>query len=500
MDKKFNYYSLVTKEEKRMHRVIFLFLAFIMLYLVLYIYFAINNIQSNEIVNLIVVIILDPIAIFLAYRIGDIIHNYGFKLKRGPEIVLISFASLVINLFTFIVWHNSFASLFCSYILIVCICCIVNERHLSPSSLIIDIKSTRNAYKDFNGVITYNLNEGKPLKLKLVNTSRKTYKYKCLGIYKWNDITKIRKKIVSDAKPVLHINISKSSENRLEIDEFQILKPGDSILVKIESEDSKELLNKVMGTLGYINQYHIVFEYMVETEKNESQKHSKHSRHLVESILFEDIPQKEEDSGENTNIFNKYSWLIQKIISPLLLSAAISFWITAIYVTFHRWIEFKLDDFADLQVLFNFKDNLNMGLAKLFIIFGFIFMYVSLVITYVKNLIQSENWNKREEFYQKFLIEILEGALLLIPLLTLGSYDFSLQYDNCGYITLNFDIIFSFFLIMVWINFNIIKFITTIYSWLKGEFVENNEKKEFPKTNLLITVISLIVGWILGRK
>ena len=89
MDKKFNYYSLVTKEEKRMHRVIFLFLAFIMLYLVLYIYFAINNIQSNEIVNLIVVIILDPIAIFLAYRIGDIIHNYGFKLKRGQEIVLI---------------------------------------------------------------------------------------------------------------------------------------------------------------------------------------------------------------------------------------------------------------------------------------------------------------------------------------------------------------------------------------------------------------------------
>lgn len=60
-----------------------------------------------------------------------------------------------------------------------------------------------------------------------------------------------------------------------------------------------------------------------------------------------------------------------------------------------------------------------------------------------------------EQLFHSYIIKIIEGAILIVPLLLLKNYE--IKYNTDGYMVLSNTLIIIFFVSVLWLIFNVIK-------------------------------------------
>ena len=148
---------------------------------------------------------------------------------------------------------------------------------------------------------------------------------------------------------------------------------------------------------------------------------------------------------------------------------------------FYKYIRFLVNSSALIKLAQKFGDVKYKDALTNKIIIGFLIVYL-VIIFWIFTL---PFWTKKfDEFVKKIGVVItlfLDFAACIIILLL---------HEGRG---LNDR--FSFFCLIVWINFNIIEVIILIYKWM----LEDKNTGEIPRTQLIMTIIFGILSFIVGK-
>lgn len=473
--------------------IFFIGYAVILLYLVLCLWLLIGiKFLNNQLLTICFEFIVIGISLFLNYLVSSIIYYFDYQLQRYKKICKITIFNLLVIVIVTLWAYNlqlssllrSLCSLLVSYIM--CTIFAVYETWKTElAKVIIEVKSNDNVYRDSKGqVCAVKTAEKDSFSFQI--RSEKDYNYEFCGLAEWNNVNKILKKVKKNG----------SIHSTDETDKHFISNDKKTYSIKIS-----DFLNKYRTFLGINNQFFIVVKYKNKGKKRE--------HYLYESIL---LLEKQNSKLAKSKDISDYSWEIRELISPFLMSAGLSAWATAIFIVFHRWFEFQLLRVETLQRCLDFRDINQTSLGFNFIIGGFISIYISFFLNYIVKMVRLQNIEDdnedhkvkndkiRERLFHNCIIKIIEMTILVIPLLLFKNYE--IQYDTNGYIKLSYTLILIFFVSVLWLCFNIIKGVTILFRWILPEYFpkKDAEKNEYPKTNLLINIFSLIVGWMLGKK
>ena len=114
---------------------------------------------------------------------------------------------------------------------------------------------------------------------------------------------------------------------------------------------------------------------------------------------------------------------------------------------------------------------------------------------YVLQMVNLKDGITREQKYHNYVLKVIEGALLILPVLLLQ--DQSLSYDSNGYLQLNSNLILSVWIIVAWMFFNIIKGISLLKRWIMKD---KDSGEKYPRTYLLLAIITFLVGLLFRGK
>lgn len=338
-------------------------------------------------------------------------------------------------------------------------------------SLIIKVNGPKNMYINSVGQICVSneLDKNSVFKFQVNQIKEGNYEYRYLGFIPWRKLKKIK------------------HQNQKNVP-FKLLKEkGKTYCIKI-----RNFINKYKSPLGLTeNVFFIVFEYKEDKTKK--------TNYLVESILLINESSEQKSSSiqgeEDSSYIIWNNWLLSQMIIPFVYLAGLSFFITAIYLTFHNWLEFKLLQLPELQICLDLKDSSESNTVYRFIIIGFICIYAGLLLRYVLQMISLKDGLTREQEYHNCILKFIEGVLLVLPVLLLQGQPLTFASD--GYLQLNSNLILSIWIIVVWLLFNIIKGVSLLKRWI---IKDKDSGEKYPRTYLLLAIITFLVGLLFRGK
>lgn len=469
--------------------IVFFIASFLMFYVTLCIWLLLCSIfkqiyQLGIVVSLLEIIIIG-ISMFASNTLSNIFYNFNSQLLEqrmniffsSVFIGIIIIVNIILYKFNIIIPNSdlsadlSLKSLLISYILITCFSITgiwLTQLSIFLPPMVIDIKNQKNMYINSTGqiCITNGLSENNEFEFQVNQIKEGEYKYKYCGVIPWRDRKEFKHGKIEKFQSTILKNLDISSElYPIKIDDF---------------------INKFKSPLGLIeNEFYIVIEYRRNTEKN--------SHYVLENVLLLDKHTKESNSQKDTNDII-HSWTLQEILVPFLFSAGFSSFVVALYVIFHKWYEFKILQQVELQICWDLKDTSEINIAYAFVLIGFACIYASILLKYILRMIVLKDSMMREVEYHNYVIKIIEGALLILPVLLLR--DQPLDFDYSGYLKLNFNLILCFWILVTWLFFNIIKGISILKKWIMKD---KESKGKFPRTYLLLSVISFLLGMLFKK-
>lgn len=434
--------------------------------------------------------IMFSISLWFSYTISDTLYYFDPQLLEKNKVICVTLFSVLIiwiapvclSLMKIDRSEFAFYSIMISYFLVIIVNIIAIWLNFLPP-LIIALEEQENVYTDSTGQLCVKKDsKSNSFQFKVKQIKKGNYDYKFYGLIPWKDRRKIQFRY--------NINeLFKTMEDQKGIDDaFVSLTQSNSNKYTINIDD---FINKFKSFLGVNNLFCIVIGYKNEDEKKE--------RYLLESVLLIDKTiDKNEDTDENQDIIEKQTennWVLREILIPFIYSAGLSFLVTALYVIFHKYIEFRLLQLVNFQICLDLKDEGQLRRAYICIVLGFICIYVSLLIKYVIQLSDLKDDFSREQEYHRYILKILEGALLILPVLLLK--DQGLSVDSSGYIELNISLIVSLWILISWFFFNLVKGIALLKNWI---IKDKDSDEKYPRTYLLLAIITFLFGWLWGKK
>ena len=434
--------------------------------------------------------IMFSISLWFSYTISDTLYYFDPQLLEKNKVICVTLFSVLI-IWIAPVWLSlmkidrsefAFYSIMISYFLVIIVNIIAIWLNFLPP-LIIALEEQENVYTDSTGQLCVKKDsKSNSFQFKVKQIKKGNYDYKFYGLIPWKDRRKIQFRY--------NINeLFKTMEDQKGIDDaFVSLTQSNSNKYTINIDD---FINKFKSFLGVNNLFCIVIGYKNEDEKKE--------RYLLESVLLIDkTVDKNEGTDENQDIIEQQTennWVLREILIPFIYSAGLSFLVTALYVVFHKYIEFRLLQLVNFQICLDLKDEDQLRRAYICLVLGFICIYVSLLIKYVIQLLNLKDSFSREQEYHRYILKILEGALLILPVLLLKEQ--GLSVDSSGYLKLNISLIVSLWILISWFFFNLVKGIALLRNWI---LKDKDSDEKYPRTYLLLAIITFLFGWLWGKK
>lgn len=476
--------------------VAFVIFFFLMLYVTLCIWLVLckylHKIYYSEKGIALFEIFMIEISTWASYTISDMLYCFNFQLNKKHLSAWIGGISIIIILITNVSLYSkkdlissvgyfdvSIDSILISCCLILCLNVVIiwlTRTKIFFPPLIINIKNQKNMYINSTGqiCISNKLGKNSTFKLQIEQIKNGDYEYKYLGFIPQRVLrrTKCKKeKIYEQAKDQKDTS-------------FQLLKEiGHPYYIRIN-----DFIKSYKSPLGLTeNMFSVVIEYK-ETEKKEIHC-------LIENVLLIDELSERENKDYIQDSEETNNWVLSQLIIPFIYSAGLSFFITAIYLTFHKWFEFKLLQLPELQICLDLKDKSESNSVYVCIIIGFLCIYASLIMKYILQMVNLKDGITREQKYHNYVLKVIEGALLILPVLLLQ--DQSLSYDSNGYLQLNSNLILSVWIIVAWMFFNIIKGISLLKRWIMKD---KDSGEKYPRTYLLLAIITFLVGLLFRGK
>ena len=72
-----------------------------------------------------------------------------------------------------------------------------------------------------------------------------------------------------------------------------------------------------------------------------------------------------------------------------------------------------------------------------------------------------------------------------------------LSVDSSGYLKLNISLIVSLWILISWFFFNLVKGIALLRNWI---LKDKDSDEKYPRTYLLLAIITFLFGWLWGKK
>lgn len=435
--------------------------------------------------NYIFTVIFDLIVIlasmFISDEISDIAYALDLQIQKTRRFIIMAIISVfTVICFIWEIYRQNFSSFEASLLVTVVSYILIDIFNIISMwicflpPVVIDIKNQENVYLDSTGQICIEKDKkNNNFSFSIQRLKDDKYEFDFVGLFEWSQVRKWNRKIKDYDLP--------SHTFQKDFGEI-ITKPID------------DYLNKKQTFLGISNQYCIVVDYFNEKD---GKKHR-----LIESVLFlNSTPQEDSDHLNRKKVgFNKkkitisdYNWIIQDILTPAFLSVGFSLFVTAMYLITNKWLDSKLFCKSNLQYFKNIIDVDQLNAGYWYVVAGFVFIYFAFLLRYILQMNKIKDKIFREKKFHEYVVIILDGSLLILPLLTVNIS----EIWRLGFSFYTTSIIF---IIGVWLFFNLIKLITIIYKWIVPEFSDKGDEEKFPRSNFLLNIISLIVGWFLGRR
>lgn len=182
----------------------------------------------------------------------------------------------------------------------------------------------------------------------------------------------------------------------------------------------------------------------------------------------------------NLDCINKYPIFFNMIAIPVLLANGLGAIVYGLCLYFHKYIRFLVNSSALIKLAQKFGDVKYKDALTNKIIIGFLIVYLVMIFW----IFTLPFWTKKfDEFVKKIGIVItlfLDFAACIIILLL---HEGRVLNDR-----------FSFFCLIVWINFNIIEVIILIYKLIV--FFDNNDKKDKKEKSIENEIANELSKWL----
>lgn len=427
--------------------------------------------------------IMISVSLWFSYTMSDTLYYFNLQLLEKNKVICVTLFSVLSVLITPVLLslmkinrsELAFYSIMISYFLVIIVNMISIWLNFLPP-LIIDLKKQKNVYTNSTGQLCVEKDSKfNSFQFKVKQIKKGNYDYRFYGLIPWKDRRKIHFRH--------NVNeLFKTMEDQKGIDDaFVPLTQNNKYTINIDN-----FINKFKSFLGVNNLFCIVIGY-----KNKDDEKAK-ERYLLESVLLIDkTVDKNEDTDENQDIIEQQTennWVLREILIPFIYSAGLSFLVTALYVVFHKYIEFRLLQLVNVQICLDLKDEDQLRRAYICLVLGFICIYVSLLIKYVIQLLNLKDSFSREQEYHRYILKILEGALLILPVLLLKEQ--GLSVDSSGYLKLNISLIVSLWILISWFFFNLVKGIALLRNWI---LKDKDSDEKYPRTYLLLAIVTFLL-------
>lgn len=397
------------------------------------------------------------------------IETYKTKLKRSLAIIILVSLILLINSYFFS--HSEFLfSLFILYLVMLGFGII--DLLFIHSPFQIEIKQPENGriYQANNGQIHIDT-EDQIIKFKIVGKKKKNIICQYCGISNFNNVKKFLWK--SNDKNLL---FPRKNFNKLNRGQFKI--------------DIKKLRRVLENSKVSGNEFFIICHLKYDSKFFNIKKEVD----ITMDLILDPVKNSKEDI-KNKNLRNIFNINKQIFYRILFFSLGLSLIFFSLYLKYHKWFEFNLNNNVDFQIFKSLQDNKYLIFANICIILGIIFIYSGLFYNFwleLKKLRNTQTFKLQKKILTNILLEFTNIILLILPIeVVLNWNSIFISPDGQYYNFTIYDLVYIFS-IFFWIIFSCVELSYIVYLWLKGNIDS--------RLAILLPVLLTIIGFLLGKK
>lgn len=336
-------------------------------------------IKYNTYFNLFFQLMLIAGTMIGAQKMSALFVTYGLQIK--VHYVCATLIATFFNLFIFLIPFSDdsvhFHNLIGEYIFAV-VANIISLFILNEPRSQMKLVSVRGniLHVNFEGQIVANLKENKKDNNILVDVDASSGTDLRIGVARWNDLKKIEHRRKGWEKLITPITEYSSNKNMYRI-------------------NLNHWYNHFEDYFGKVNKILIIAYW--NSESNKTQR-------CMESLLLLN----ESSQASNKLLKENLKWNLESIFFPALLAFSFSGLSFGLYLIFHKWVDYRLQNWVTLQILLNYKDNFNLSSGLCWIEIACLVLYVGIIVKYVIEMMNTKLDEKaRLNIYRNYISKIL---------------------------------------------------------------------------------------------